>query len=78
MEQTGKRRGLQTRLCPLGSLFLRQGQSLKVLDEQIKAVDLRTISVMKKVSLQPTLTRGMIRDVGAHINAANYRRTYLK
>lgn len=52
----------------------------QVLDknEQIKAVHLRAISVKKKVSLQPTLTRGMIRDVGAHINAANYQRTYFK
>lgn len=39
--------------------------------EQIKALHLRAISEKKKVSLQPTLTRRMIRDVGAHINAAN-------
>lgn len=32
----------------------------------------------KEVSLQLTLTRRMIRDVGAHINAANYQRTYFK
>lgn len=30
------------------------------------------------MSPQPTLTRRMIRDVGAHINAANYQRTYFK
>ncbi len=73
-EQAGKRRRLQTRLRPLGSLLYCKVISL-VLDkaEQIKALHLRAISEKKKVSLQPTLTRRMIRDVGAHINAANYQ-----
>lgn len=72
-EQAGGRKGFQTRLCPLGSLLLLQGQTHKVLDktEQIKAQHLRAISKKKKVSLQPTLTRWMIRDVGAHTNASN-------
>lgn len=31
-----------------------------------------------EASPKPTPTRRMIRDVGAHINAANYQRTYFK
>lgn len=74
-------RGFQTRLRPLGSLLLLQGQPLKcliILNKSKQYIWELSLWRKKKVSLQPALTRRMIRDVGAHINAANYQRTYFK
>lgn len=74
--------GVSDQTASFGEFAFTARSASQVLDktEQIKAVHLRAIAVKekKKVSLQPTLTRRMIRDVGAHINAANYQRTYFK
>lgn len=79
-EQAGKEMRASDQTVSFGEFAFTARSVSQVLDktEQIKAVHLRAIAVKKKVSPQPTLTRWMIRDVGAHINAVNYQRTYFK